>query len=83
MVVNGFGLGVEALYVFPLELGYHLEHVAGVPFEDWEKGSVADRAIWAERDWRQLCQNEEGNTELTGKSDGSGTNGKDWESSRP
>jgi hypothetical protein len=51
MVVNGFSLRVEALYVFPLELGYHLEHVAGVPFEDWEKGSVADRAIGAEHDW--------------------------------
>jgi hypothetical protein len=51
MIINSFSLRVEALYVFPLELGYHLERVAGVPFEDWEEGPVADRTIGAEHDW--------------------------------
>lgn len=43
--VCGGELGGVGFDIFALELVDHLEEVAGVPFEDWEDGTVAGWAV--------------------------------------
>jgi len=50
-VFNCATLGLEGFDVLGLELGNHLEGVAGVPFEDGKNGGVACGAIGANKYW--------------------------------
>jgi hypothetical protein len=53
-VVDGAGFGLEGFNVFDLEFGYHLEGVAGVPFEDGEDGGVGGGAVGADEYYYSL-----------------------------
>jgi hypothetical protein len=65
-VFDGARFGLEGFDVFGLEFGYHLEGVAGVPFEDGEDGGVGGGAVGAD----EYCLSSVPHTERERESEG-------------